>query len=231
MWGWVSTAIICSGLLPSVNYYLIYDKKHRFAVEMLAALGIRPEQIIAVETHPHIQAERLLVTSPVRGTGNHTPEWACDFLRDVFLPAPAVGRAFSPYVYISRRDAQMRRVLNEPEVAAVLSEFGFATYALSELTFAEKRALFSQARLIVSPIGAGLANVVFAPPGTPLLELLPRDFVMPEHLDLAARVGLPYHWLICESPEKPSGIFEARQLDLLVDTVQLRAKVAALLVP
>ena len=218
------------GLLESVDYYLIYNKNHRFAVEMLTALGIRPEQIIDVETHPHVQAQRLLVTTPVRGTGNHAPDWACHFLRDMFLPAPPVARTFSPYVYISRRDAQMRQVLNEAAVEEVLQEFGFATYTLSDLSFAEKRALFSNARLVVSPIGAGLANLVFAPPGTPVLELMPRDFVMPEHMDIAARVGLPYHWMICDNPEKPGGIFEARQVDLLVDPGQLRAKVAQLLV-
>ena len=218
-----------AGLLPSVDYYLIYDKQHRFAVEMLLTMGIRDEQIIDVRTHPHVQAERLLVTTPVRGHGNHTPDWAGAFLRDVFLPAPPVARSFSPYVYISRRDAQMRQVLNEPAVEAVLREFGFETYTLSGLSFAEKRALFSQARLIVSPIGAGLANLVFAPPGMPVLELLPQDFVMPEHLDLAARTGLAYHWLLCENPTRPTGIFEARQLDLLVDPVRLRAKVAELL--
>ena len=219
-----------AGLLPSVDYYLIYNKNHRFAVEMLTTLGIRPEQIIDVETHPHVQADRLLVTSPVRGTGNHMPDWAGTFLRDVFLPAPPVPRTFSPYVYISRRDAQMRQVLNEPAVEEALREFGFATYTLSDLSFAEKRALFSQARLIVSPIGAGLANLVFAPPGTPVLELMPKDFVMPEHMDIAARVGLAYHWMICDNPEKPGGIFEARQIDLIVDPVQLRARVAELLV-
>jgi capsular polysaccharide biosynthesis protein len=218
-----------AGFAQRIDYYLIYNQKHRFATEMLLALGIRPEQIIAVEDYPHIQAERLLVTTPVRGTGNHTPPWACDFLRQAFLPAPAATRTFGPHIYISRRDAKMRQVLNEAAVEAALQEFGFETYALGELTFAEKRALFSGARLVVSPIGAGLANLVFAPVGTPLLELMPKDFVMPEHLDIAARVGLPYHWMICDSPAKPAGIFEARQIDLIVDTEQLRRQVASIL--
>lgn len=218
-----------AGLFEEVDYFLIYDQQHRFAVETLVALGIRPAQIIDVRTHPHVLAQRLLVTSPVRGTGNHTPAWACDFLRDVFLPAPPVGRAFSPYVYISRRDAQLRRVLNEAAVEAVLHPLGFETYALSTLTFAEKRALFSQARVIVGPIGAGLANLVFATPGTPVLELVPGGFVMSEHRDLAARGGLTYDWLVCASPAAAGGIFEARRLDLIVDPEALRGRVAGLL--
>jgi len=218
-----------AGGLEHIDYFVIYDKEHWFAVETLTALGIRPAQIIDVTTHPHIRAERLLVTTPVRGTGNHVPEWACQFLRDAFLPAPPVGLSFSPHVYISRRDAKMRQVLNEDEVEAVLRPMGFETYMLSNLSFAEKRALFSQARVIVSPIGAGLANVVFAPVGTPLLELMPRNFVMPEHRDIALRVGLAYHWLICQSPETPAGIFEARQIDLIVDPGELRFRVLGLL--
>ncbi|WP_400191530.1 glycosyltransferase family 61 protein [Hymenobacter sp. B81] len=209
------------GLLAEVDYFLVYDRQLSFVRDSLVPLGIRPEQIIDVSTHRHLRADRLLVTSPVRGTGAHTPPWAVAFLRAAYLPPTAPAR-FSPRVYISRNDAGARRVLNEPAVEALLTEFGFQTYVLSQLNFAEKVALFAGAQALISPVGAALANLVFTAPGTPFLELLPQGFVVPDFLELSARAGLHYHWQVCAHPQPATNMAEARREDLTVDLGKLR---------
>ena len=45
---------------------------------------------------------------------------------------------------------------------AVLTPLGFVSYTLEEMTFVDQVKLFSQAQIIVSPHGAGLANVIFS---------------------------------------------------------------------
>ena len=62
----------------------------------------------------------------------------------------------------------MRRLLNESAVEAVLREFDFKTYVLSDLSFAEKVNLFSSAEALIGTVGAGMANLMFAAPGTPI---------------------------------------------------------------
>ncbi|KAA9339253.1 glycosyltransferase family 61 protein [Hymenobacter busanensis] len=220
-----------AGLLRDVDYFLVYNRELRFVQESLAALGIRPEQLIDVATHRHWQAERLLVTSPVRGTGAHTPDWACRFLQTGYLPPDAAvvqARQFSPYIYISRQDADARRVLNEPAVEALLHTYGFQTYALSPYSFAEKVALFAGAKAVVSTVGAGLTNIVFSRPGTPLLELFPQGFVVPDFLEMSSRLGICYRWQVCRNPAPSTNLGDARRENLTVDLDALRNHLEAM---
>ena len=218
-----------AGLLGDIDYFLVYDKECSFMRESLLALGIRPEQLLDVRTHRHLRAKRLLVTSPVRAGGRHSPYWVSEFLRQNYLPLTPEPRRFARRVFISRRDATMRRLLNEAEAEAVLREFGFETYVLSELSLREKAELFSEAEAIVGTVGAGMANLMFATPGTPLLELHPHTFVEPESADTAYRVGLPYYWLTGR-PSAPgsTSYYDARHLDLYVDPTALRAALTRL---
>lgn len=215
-----------AGLWDEVDYFLIYSREHSFVMETLLALGIRNEQIIDLQTSTHLHAQRLLLTSPVRGTGQHAPRWAGAFVKDAFRHLAAAAAHFSPLVYVSRRDAAFRRVRNEAAVEALLAEYGFESYALTELSFREKAALFSEARAVVGPVGAGLANILFCASGTPLIELLPRNLVVPDYLDLTARLGMPHFPIIC-APESASAQRAAadRQDDLTVDLAALRRAV------
>ena len=221
-----------AGLFAEIDYFLVYDKTCSFVRESLLALGIRPQQLIDVTTHRHLRAKRLLVTTPVRGYGRHSPYWVSQFLHRAYLSVPPAAPRFAPRVFISRRDASMRRLLNEPAVEAVLREFGFQTYALSDLSFAEKVNLFSRAEALIGTVGAGMANLVFAAPGTPLLEFHPATFVEPESVDTAYRAGLAYHWLTGR-PSAPASAnyYDARHLDLWIDPAALRAAVRAMLLP
>jgi capsular polysaccharide biosynthesis protein len=215
-----------AGLWDSIDYFLIYDRKHRFAVETLLKLGIRDEQILDVQQHSHICADQLVVTSPVRGNSPHAPVWAGEFMKQAYLPAAAAireARHFSPYVYVSRRDASFRQVRNEVEVEALLAEYGFESYALSELGLLEKAALFSGARVVVGPVGAGLVNIMFCAAGTALVEFLPRNFFVADYLDLTARLGMSHYPLV--SPDDAVSGHRAsadRQEDLTVDLEALQ---------
>ncbi|MCB2378021.1 glycosyltransferase family 61 protein [Hymenobacter sp. BT635] len=224
-----------AGLWDTIDYFLIYDRRHRFAVETLLELGIRDEQIIDVQPNAHIWAEHLVVTSPVRGGGHHSPVWASEFMKQAYLPAAAAvsaGRRFSPFVYVSRRDAAFRRVRNEAEVEALLAAYGFESYALSELSLREKAALFSGARLVVGPVGAGLINILFCAPGTPLIEFLPRNLVVGDYLELTSRLQMPHYPLISSRDDASAQKATAdRQDDLTVDLTALRQALQHALAP
>lgn len=221
-----------AGLLRGVDYFLVYNRDWDFVRQTLTPLGIRPEQIIDVRTHRHLRAGRLLVTSPVRGTATHTPEWACDFLRASYLPPdPALveARQFAPYVLISRRDAGARHLRNEAAVEELLRPYGFRPYVLSQLSFAEKVTLFAGARAVVAPAGAGSSNLAFCAPGTPVLELLPPSFVVPDFMELSYRLGLRYHWLVGHSARPAATLAEARCEDMTIAPDALRACLTHLL--
>ncbi|MDJ0367181.1 glycosyltransferase family 61 protein [Hymenobacter sp. H14-R3] len=211
-----------AGLWQSIDYFLVYDRHNRFVQETMGLLGVAPERLLDVQTHRHLLADRLVVPSAVRGRGRHFPRWTFDFMRTAYLAAAArVTRQFSPLVYISRRDAAVRRVRNEAEVEALLHPLGFATYALSDLSFAEKVALFAQARVLVSPVGAGLANIGFCAPGTTLVELLPYHFVVADFLEMSARLDMHHYPLVSAGTGDGAGAGADRLGDLTVDVPAL----------
>ena len=185
-----------SGYWDSIDYFLVYDRDRRFVADSLRTFGVRPEQVLDVKTHRHLVADQLLTTSAVRGRGTHTPEWVCAFLREA-LP-PKIEAAFSPYVYLSRSDAPARHVLNEAEVETFLHAHGFQTHVLSHYSFDQQMALFAGAQAVVAPTGAGLANLVFAPAGTPVIELFPKHFTVVEYPELCHRLGLHHQFVVAE---------------------------------
>ncbi|MBX0290434.1 glycosyltransferase family 61 protein [Hymenobacter sp. HSC-4F20] len=211
-----------AGLLDAVDYFLVYDKSKRFVQGTMAALGIGPERLVDVTENPHVRARCLLATPGVRGNLTHTPVWACDFLRSILLPPPAVNRTFSPYIYISRRDAPGRHILNEDALEAMLREYGFETHTLTPYSQDEKTALFAQAKVIVSSVGAGLANIVVSPRGAQLIELFPSSFVVADYLEFTSRLGMDHQYLVCETPNPSQTRTGAQRDHLIVDLEALR---------
>jgi hypothetical protein len=69
-----------------------------------------------------------------------------------------------PYrkLYVTRRNAKVRRLLNEEEVAAHLRERGFEVVALETLPLRKQIRRFAEAEMIVAQHGAGLVNLLFA---------------------------------------------------------------------
>lgn len=88
-------------------------------------------------------------------------------------------------IYVSRRQATHRRILNEAELIASLRSFGFVAVALESLSLAEQYKLFATAEVVVAPHGAGLTNLIHAPAGCSLVELFPDDPSLERH----------YRWL------------------------------------
>lgn len=74
-------------------------------------------------------------------------------------------------IYISRKGANYRRLLNESRIIHALKKRGFEEVYPETLSFQEQVELFSSAEIIVGPTGAGMSNIVFAPAGCKVIVL------------------------------------------------------------
>ena len=74
-------------------------------------------------------------------------------------------------IFVSRRDVTSRQIENEEDLINMLSEFGFEPMRLSEIPVPELISAFANAEIVVAPIGSGMVNVAFSPPGTPIIEI------------------------------------------------------------
>jgi capsular polysaccharide biosynthesis protein len=98
-------------------------------------------------------------------------------------------------IFVSRKNAQWRRLTNEDDCWAVLSRFGFERVFMEELTFREQVDLMQEAAVFVAVHGAGMVNIMFAPKGLHVVEIFDPDFANPQYYALAGAIGHPY-WLI-----------------------------------
>jgi len=119
------------------------------------------------------------------------------FLRHYGITAPPPGGGRR--IYISRADAAIRRVTNEAEIAELLRGHGFEVVTPGRLSFPAQAAAFHSADIVVSPHGAGLANLMFCRPNTRVLEIFASNFIDEGFLKLAKAVELHYDYFVAGS--------------------------------
>ena len=219
-----------AGWYDKIDYFLVPSTHQDFQRDSLRLLGIDDSKVISGLKENHVQADTLIATTYVRYS-EHFPNWCINFLREEFLK-PAIlssKEKYNPRVYISRNDSTKRRVLNETELMATLSKYGFASYELSKLNFQEKINLFAQADIVIATIGAGQGNLVFCKEKTSVIELMADDFAQPFFSDLANKVGLNYDYQICESDGRAETFKQGEKLNLRVDIAEVERKVQNIL--
>lgn len=167
--------------------------------ETLAALGVDPARVRLVDrAGVQVEAERALRIGPIREV-LYTPPWIIEAVRSAFLPAGAPAHG-SRRLYITRAGAGRRRVANESALLELAKSRGYEPVALETLSLKEAAALMSEAEAVLAPHGAGLANIVFCPPGCRIAEFFSLH-ISPEYWLLAARMGLDYAIVECAAPD------------------------------
>ena len=129
--------------------------------EYLKILDINPDMFIDITQRP-VKIRRLLIGSPTRQRFTLSQN-AIDRLRHTIVNSVAPNQP-EPHkkIYITRRSTDKRRILNDDEVSAFLESRGFEVIASEKLSVRGQIELFSQAKTIVAPHGAALANMIFS---------------------------------------------------------------------
>ena len=81
----------------------------------------------------------------------------------------------------------------------------------------EQISLFNNAKIIVSPHGAGLANLSYCKKNTKVLELYSQFYHDPGFRIHATALGLNYNYLICKTPNTQN--IPAVEEDILVENL------------
>lgn len=166
--------------------------------ESLELLGV--EEIIQ-EPINVLQPDRLVLgTHRYHNVGidynPHCPEeynWLGERIR-----ASVTSSGGSEKVYISRTDASRRQVTNESELAAALDSYGFERVTLAEKPFADQVRTVTEANVILSLHGAGLAHMLWSDDPT-VIEIVPDTYSRPTFFCLSQILGLNYIPVIGET--------------------------------
>ncbi|HEY0376121.1 MAG TPA: glycosyltransferase family 61 protein [Pyrinomonadaceae bacterium] len=188
--------------LPDVPL-LFSDKLTWWHRDSLAALGVEAHRIVELEDGCY-EVDRLYFPSFAGVTGD-IADWAWRDLRRRFWRgeehAPKVGKR----VYLSRGGAVHRQVVNEEEVVRALEREGFTALEPHRMTSAEKVAALCDAEVIVGVHGAGMTNVLFAPAGARVVEVLDPAHTVGVFYAMAASLGQDYWYLTGENEAARAG--------------------------
>ena len=99
-------------------------------------------------------------------------------------------------VYVTRRDARARHLLNEEDVVALVERHGFDAVTLTGMPLTEQIKLFASASHVIGSHGAGLGNVIFCRPKTALCEFQMKSNVQWSIRRLAAVTNMRYGCLM-----------------------------------
>lgn len=127
-----------------------------------------------------------------------------------------------------RRLSGRRRVLNQTEVEAMVEEFGFTIVSPETLSFADQVSLFRNAEMVIAPVGAALANLVFTRPGCKV-TVFARKMTDPNYyyFDTLAKVmGHDFRYILGEA-EDEKGVHFMHQ-NFSTDLGALRTALVAL---
>jgi hypothetical protein len=169
---------------------LVPERLSSFQRDSLRLAGVVPERLLGFDGGC-AEFEQLYVPSLPAPTGWPAPH-AVQWLRDRFLAHGAVSRRVGRRLFLSRRDALQRRVLNEDELVAWLQQQGFEVLCPAELTFTEQIGVFRDVEVVVAAHGAAVSNMVFAPAGAVLIELFGDNYINGCFWALAAICGHHY---------------------------------------
>lgn len=184
-WHWISEVLCRLALLDIQNIeydYLYVNQDLPFMKETLKLWGIPDHKIINPTGNDFgIVADEVIVPSLVSNVDfgfaafscyaqPHLLQYVKEKLLNGALKKPCYQK-FSKKIFISRKDSNIRNVLNEDDLFQALKLYGFERYELSKLSVVEQIQLFNQAEIIISPQGTGLANSIFCNLQVTIIEL------------------------------------------------------------
>jgi hypothetical protein len=176
-----------------ISYDYLYIPTYiQFMKETIKLLGIDPKKIIS-KKYDYVQFDELIVPSMPSDYG-YCSEYVINFLRNTFIPLAekAVNHnLFAKRVFVSRKKASSRKIINEDEVFELFKKHGFVRYNLEDLSVLEQVALFYNAEMIVAEHGAGLTNIIFAQPKTKVIEIF-QARIRAMYWYLCQQLGLDY---------------------------------------
>lgn len=190
----------------------------KFLRETLKLLGIAEDRLV-VMGNEKLAVDELLLVYPEEMPAKPKLAHVLEHRRRLFAAAGVDPASIVPHrrLYISRAHST-RPIVNEDELLPILRQYGFEIVTCEQLTVAEQIALFAEATCILGAHGAGLTNLLFAQPGTKVIEIYNRMMWVDCYHRVSGLLGHE-HWYLFGDNENtntwPTRVDE-RKLDKLL---------------
>lgn len=178
--------------LDRIDRFLVNDHLGTYRGESLRELGVPLEKVRVVGPGDDFRLEHALVPT-FRSEHFDIPRWSAEFLRS---SQPVGVWTGSRRLYVTRRGAAFRRLLNEHEIWPLFERAGFELFEPEKHPVAVQRAAFANAEAVVGPHGSGFTNALFSQRGARLVEFFPPNYVDLAFWVAAGHAGMRYGALL-----------------------------------
>lgn len=223
MINWLSRAsrLDAAGLLADVDAIMVGENAPPFVRDSLTACpSLASFPILSLSDNSAVCVTNSLLC-PITPYPQYCPQHL-SWLRKTFLTTPA-ERNDPVKLFISRKDADSRRLTNYDEVVQILTDFGYQEIDPANLSVTEQAGLFHRASHVAAVHGSALTNLLFCKPGTQVIEFQSRERFFKLYPALGWFVGARYRILKGE----PEGDLKPNHRHIHISPDELHAALAS----
>ncbi len=185
-----------------VRYKIVVPPLNSWRARTLEICGFDKCDLVVLRHEQTIVGTKLFYTTLLSGQYTYAPSNLIFDLLENYksncLEAVA-DDIYSEKIYITRKDAEKRGLLNEEELCLALRQRGFKVVALTEVSLEKQVAIFSNAKIIISPHGSGLVNLMFSDSEAHVVEIMPEHFINPCFFRIAQHRGMSYEMVLSKT--------------------------------
>ena len=179
--------------INNVNAIAIDEKSTKWLIEFLFLKAIEVP-VIPIKDGIQYVFEELYCFTPTQHPCQLFPDVYIDFYKSFCKPDSK-----NQHRIFIKRPLGRRGILNHHEVSLVLKKYNFIEIELESLSIENQIKIFNEADFVIGCHGAGLSNLVFSKPGTKIIELSHRGYLIPTYSILANRLNHVHSILLDES--------------------------------
>ncbi len=210
------------------DYTLLLPESFRtigFVGQSLEALGVKSIRYVKEGI---VRAPNLALVENKPYCNHYFPDAAKQigvFFSDYVKRKRIQVQDFGDKIFISRKKAGRRKMINEDDVYRMLSGCGFSSVDFEDFDFFQQVAILGKAKYLVGMHGAGLTNMLFMPQGGRVLEfhreIYSRDDLHSDvYWKLVSALGHSYYYQFCEPLSKEDDFFT---VDFKADVAKLKS--------
>jgi capsular polysaccharide biosynthesis protein/Tfp pilus assembly protein PilF len=162
--------------------------------ELYQLMGLAPERCVSVDPQRPPAVKKLWLPALTHPYQLMSPHYVSYFRRT--LAAHLNVGPSRRRLYLSRKKAGYRFIVNESELLTQLARLGFETVIPEDLTMSAQIALLASAEMIVCPIGGGSAAAMFAPSDCIYIELCHTFCQLNQYRIVCSLLGQIYHQVV-----------------------------------
>jgi hypothetical protein len=198
-------------------------KKISFIIQSLAELNLK---VLFLDDEFTWKINKFHFVCPTASTGNYNEE-IINLLREKIRNSISLENTNpTRRIYISRKKAPRRFIVNEEEVEKLLAKYDFECLCFEDFSWEEQVRISMNTEILVSLHGAGLTNMIAMPPNSNIVELRKEEDKQNNcYFSLASALKINYYYQLCDtdnqlaSTQDANFVVDLEELDFILKDI------------